>query len=69
MNVIGERIKELREEAVYGQAELARAAGISAACLWLIENGKRDPRPATIRKIARALGVQPTSLLSDWEHR
>ncbi len=63
MSDVGARIKAARERAVYGQAELARAAGITPNALWQIEKGLRDPRPATIRKLAEALGVPPHDLL------
>lgn len=63
MTTIGERIRQAREKAVFGQAELARAAGISVAGLWQIEHGQREPRPVTIRKIANALGVSPSDLV------
>lgn len=49
---------------MYGQAELARAAGITPNALWQIEKGLRDPRPATIRKIAAVLGIEAVSLAS-----
>jgi transcriptional regulator with XRE-family HTH domain len=58
----GIRIKAARERAVYGQAELAREAGITPNALWQIEKGLRDPRPATIRKLAAALGIDPGEL-------
>jgi transcriptional regulator with XRE-family HTH domain len=67
MSTVGERIRQARERAVFGQAELARAAGISVAGLWQIEHGQREPRPATIRKIAQALGIEPGSLLNQSE--
>ncbi len=60
---IGERIQSARRQAVWGQAELARAAGIAVNTLWQIENGRRQPRPATIRKIAAALDIAPSTLL------
>lgn len=60
---IGQRIQAARKRAVWGQAELARAAGISVNTLWQIENGRRQPRPATIRKIAAALQIAPSDLL------
>jgi transcriptional regulator with XRE-family HTH domain len=63
MDNVGARIKAARERAVYGQAELARAAGITPNGLWQIEKGLREPRPATIRKIAQALGIEPSSLV------
>ncbi len=61
---VGEHILIARQHAVWGQAELARAAGISVNTLWQIENGRRRPRPVTIRKIATALGIDPSDLVS-----
>ncbi len=60
---IGQRIREARERAVLEQTELAQLAGIARVTLWEIEHGRRRPRPPTIRKIAAALGVNPSDLL------
>ena len=59
----GERIKAARARKVWGQAELAREAGISPNTLYRIEVGGHEPRPATIRKIARVLGIDPAELV------
>jgi transcriptional regulator with XRE-family HTH domain len=59
---VGERIKAARERKVWGQAELARAVGVSPNTLYRIEAGASTPRPATIRKIAEILGVDPAEL-------
>ena len=60
---IGERIAELREAAALTQVELAERARISPSTLSLIESGKVDrPHVSTIRKISRALGVEPREL-------
>ncbi len=64
MGTVGERIKAARERAVYGRSELAREAGIVPSALYMIEKGQRQPRPATIRKIAAALGVPASELVS-----
>jgi transcriptional regulator with XRE-family HTH domain len=60
---LGERIATVREERALTQAELAEKAGISPSTLSLIESGK-VPRPhvGTVRKIARALGLEPGEL-------
>jgi transcriptional regulator with XRE-family HTH domain len=60
---LGERIATLREEQALTQAELAERARISPSTLSQIESG-RVPRPhvGTIRKIARALNVEPQAL-------
>ena len=60
---VGERIKAVREGKVWGQAELARKAGISPNTLYRIEAGTHEPRPVTIRRLAEALGVDPTELV------
>jgi transcriptional regulator with XRE-family HTH domain len=62
---VGERIKEARERKAYGQAELARAIGITPTSLWAIEAGRHTPRPATLRKIADVLGVPVEELTTD----
>ena len=50
------RLKQLREEKMLTQAELAEKAGVSARTLWSVENG-RPCQIATRRAILRALGV------------
>ena len=59
----GEQIATLREEKALTQVELAQKANISPSTLSQIESGK-VPRPhvGTVRKIARALGVEPAEL-------
>ena len=57
------KLKALREERVLSQRELARMAGLVQMTVWRLENGYRDARPGTIRKIAAALGVKPKELL------
>lgn len=67
MSPIGDRIRQVREREVWGQAELARAAGISVTGLWQIEHGHRHPRPSTVRKIATALGLSARDLVEGSE--
>lgn len=58
-----ERLLTLRESQVLTQAELAQRAGISELSVHKIETGQQQPRPATIRKLARALKVKPAELM------
>jgi transcriptional regulator with XRE-family HTH domain len=58
-----ERLKTVREDRVLSQRELARAAGITQATVWRLENGFDRARPRTIRKLARALELEPRELL------
>jgi transcriptional regulator with XRE-family HTH domain len=62
MEVDGERLRELREERVFSQRELARLAGLTHVTVWRLENGYSEARPATIRKLAGVLGVEPKEL-------
>ena len=59
---IGQRIRAMRERKVWGQAELARKAGIAVNTLYRIEAAHHTPRPPTIRKLAEALGMTPEEL-------
>ncbi len=62
---VGERVAELREAQVKKQRELAEEAGISPSTLSQIESGRvPNPHISTIRKIARALAVEPQELTS-----
>ena len=54
---VGRRIRETRAVQGLSLEQLARLTGISAPALSLIETGKRDPRLATLNRIAEALPV------------
>jgi transcriptional regulator with XRE-family HTH domain len=43
--------------------ELSRLAGVTHDAILEIEQGKRRPHPATIRKLAAGLGVDPGELI------
>jgi transcriptional regulator with XRE-family HTH domain len=58
----GERVRELRKEQGLSQREFAARAHVSRRTLQTIEAGKVHPQPETVRKIARALGVDPRIL-------
>ena len=64
MKVNSERVKELREEKILSQRELAKMAGISQGTVWRMENGFVEVHPRTIRKLAKALGVDPRELVN-----
>ena len=52
-------LKELRLKLFVSQAELAEKAGIAAETVNRLERRKRKPSFITIRKLAKALGVEP----------
>jgi DNA-binding XRE family transcriptional regulator len=60
------RLRAARERAVLSQLELAHAAKLSRQTIARLEAGDGgDPYPATIRKLARALGVRPQELMDN----
>lgn len=58
-----EKLKQLREDRVLSQRELARMAGLTHMTVWRLENGYQHAHPQTIRKIAGVLGVEPKELI------
>jgi transcriptional regulator with XRE-family HTH domain len=60
---IGERLKQLRIERAMTQDELADAAGLGKNTVNRIEKDHTEPRPPTLRKLARALDVDPAELV------
>lgn len=55
--LIGQKIKELRIKRGMSQEQLANAISISKSSISEWESCKRAPRMSTLRKIAKALGV------------
>ncbi len=60
---IGNRLKALRVRRALTQHELAEKAGISTNALNRIELNKAEPHMSTLRKLAKALGVEPHELV------
>ena len=56
-------LRRLRREAGLSQRELAGKAGVSPGTVYRLENGLRGAYPATLRKLAAALGVSPADLM------
>lgn len=63
MTSVGERIREVRKQQGMTQVALSKATGINDSTIRKYESGKLLPKPATIERIAKGLGVAP-SLLS-----
>jgi transcriptional regulator with XRE-family HTH domain len=60
----GEKLRELREKRFLSHRELAQRAGVSPTTVLNLEaNEEISPQRRTIRKLARALGVNPHDLL------
>jgi transcriptional regulator with XRE-family HTH domain len=63
VRIDGEKVRAAREQRFLSQRELADRAELNHNTVWRIEtSGLTDVHPRTIRKIAEALSVDPTSL-------
>ncbi len=65
MDTLGQRLEDARRRRVMTQAELAKAAGVALITVTRLENSgdNPSPRPATVRRLAGALGIDPAWLL------
>lgn len=62
--ISGEKLRGVRDRRLLSQRELAEKAGLSPTTILKLETGKvDDPHPRTIRKLARALEVDPSELV------
>ncbi len=59
---MAEAIVVARKRAGMKQQEIAKRAGLSVAHMSRIERAKVDPKSSTIKRIAKALGLEPSSL-------
>ena len=57
-----ERLKELRRKRVLSLRELEGRSGVSYNTIWRIEDGRQGAHPRTVRKLAEAIGVEPSEL-------
>jgi transcriptional regulator with XRE-family HTH domain len=62
---IGRNLKAARVRRLLTQEELAKKAGVSPSTIVNIERDQTVPHFRTIRKLAAALDVDPTSLLGE----
>ena len=58
-----EKLRELRRRRVLTLEELAEKAGVGRNTVWRLEHGVMGAQPRTVRKLARALGVEPEELV------
>jgi transcriptional regulator with XRE-family HTH domain len=61
----GGRLRSLRKERLLTQVELSKMTGVAQDSISSLETGKREAHPGTIRKLAEALGVEPTELIKE----
>jgi transcriptional regulator with XRE-family HTH domain len=65
MVFIGKKLKDLRLRRAMSQRKLAEASGMSQRAIVDLETNRREPHPSTLRKLAEALGVEPSKLFED----
>ena len=64
----GHKLKAARKRAALSMRDLARLSGVGYVTIHRIEAGKvADAYPSTLRKLADALRVQPSDLMSECE--
>ena len=61
--MIGQRVRQLREERGWNQSELAAEAGLTPAAVSQIEGDKRKPSAETLNGLADALEVSTDFLM------
>jgi transcriptional regulator with XRE-family HTH domain len=60
---LGGRLRRARNKAGLTAAELGQRAGMTGSSVVMIERNERDPNTSTLRRLAQALEVQPSTLL------
>jgi len=61
-----QKLRRLRKSRVLTLQELSDESGVPLNTIWRVESGySKGARPSTIRKLAEALGVDPTELVKD----
>ncbi len=63
VNVDAEALRRLREGHPLTVRELAERSEVSHNTITMIENRHRTANPSTVRKLAAALGVEPSELM------
>lgn len=69
MTTLGKRIRQLREEREWRQADLAERLGVTASAVTQWERGQRVPDPAMLERIADTFGVSVDYLLGRTRER
>jgi transcriptional regulator with XRE-family HTH domain len=62
----GKKLKRIRTLSGKTQRALSSESGVSTSTIWLLESREKNEKfhPPTLTKLARALGVEPTELVS-----
>jgi transcriptional regulator with XRE-family HTH domain len=60
---IGDKLREIRKRALLTQQQLADKSGVGVTTIIRVERNQVEPQARTIRKLAKALDVEPHELL------
>lgn len=63
----GEKLKNIREEKGYSQAEVAKLLNISRVSYFNWENGKTKPNQKNLNHLSRLLSVEETYFVSEYD--
>lgn len=64
MDIDGQALARIRKQKLITQAELAEKSGVTVSTLSRLEGGLQQARISTVRKLADALGVDPSEIMS-----
>jgi transcriptional regulator with XRE-family HTH domain len=65
MKVDGQKLRTLRNRRVWLIGDLAMKSGVHRNVISKLENSRGGAYPETIRKLARALDVDPSELIKE----
>ena len=65
VQVDGQKLQKLRRRRLWLIGDLADKSGVHRNTISKLENGKGGAYPETIRRLADALGVDPTELIGE----
>lgn len=63
MRIDPEKFELAMAKACISSRKLREASGVSDVTLYRIRRGAQQPRPSTVGKLARALGVEVTEII------
>jgi transcriptional regulator with XRE-family HTH domain len=64
MEDLGANLRNARKKLGLTQEDVAERSGVHSTEVSRIEAGKRDPRVSTLRRLAKAVEVEPGQLLA-----
>ena len=65
MRINHSALRVVRELSGLSQAELSRISGLSQGYISEIESGQKAPRPDTVHRLAKSIGVPVASIIRD----